>query len=69
MLCQAEWHKRDPGEAPFSEGDIVGFNKRVKAPVLHYSLKLQMGKGPDGREAFRILARAKESGRQRGEPG
>jgi hypothetical protein len=30
--------------------EIVGFNKRVKAPVLHYSLKLQMGKGPDGRE-------------------
>jgi hypothetical protein len=28
VLCQAEWHKRDPGEAPFSEGDIVGFNKR-----------------------------------------
>ena len=27
------------------------------------------GKGPDGREAFRVLARAKESGRQRGEPG
>jgi len=30
--------------------EIVGFNKKVSAPILHYSLKLSMGKDKDGKD-------------------